>query len=101
MGNTKDKSARVRRKIFKVRRILMHRNSILLNNPRLQAEGFSICRLEGDSCFRHSGGSRNPGGLEVEPKTNLDAGVRRHDELSRRLKARDFTIPDRDVNLLK
>jgi hypothetical protein len=28
---------------------------ILLNNPRLQAEGFSICRLEVDSCFRHSG----------------------------------------------
>ena len=31
--------------------------------------------------------------LEVEPKTNLDAGVRRHDELSLRLKARDFNHP--------
>jgi len=31
--------------------------------------------------------------LELEPKTNLDAGVRRHDELSLRLKARDFNHP--------
>ncbi len=30
-------------------------------------------------------------------KTNLDAGVRRHDELSLRLKARDFNHPDRDI----
>jgi hypothetical protein len=29
-------------------------------------------------------------GLELEPKTDLDTGVRRHDELSLCLKARDF-----------
>jgi hypothetical protein len=31
--------------------------------------------------------------LDREVKTNLDAGVRRHDELSLRLKARDFNHP--------
>jgi hypothetical protein len=35
-------------------------------------------------------------GFELEPKTNLDAGLRRHDELSLRLKATDF-IPERDI----
>ena len=33
-------------------------------------------------------------------KANLDAGVRRHDELSLPLKARDFNIPERDIKLL-
>jgi len=31
---------------------------------------------------------------------HLGAGVRRHDELSLRLKARDFNIPKRDIKLL-
>jgi hypothetical protein len=29
---------------------------------------------------------------------HLDAGVRRHDETSLRLKARDFNHPERDIN---
>jgi hypothetical protein len=38
-----------------LRRQMSHRRANKLNNPSLQAEGFSICRLEVDSCFRHSG----------------------------------------------
>jgi hypothetical protein len=54
-----------------------------LNNPRLEAEGFSVIPAEAGI----------QAVLEVEPKTNLDAGVRRHDEHSLRLKARDFNHP--------
>jgi hypothetical protein len=64
-----------------------------LNNTRLQAEGFSIFRPEVDSCSVIPAEAGIQAVLEVEPKTNLDAGVRRHDELLLRLKAMDFNHP--------
>jgi len=45
-----------------------------MKEPRLQAERFWIRRLEVDSCFRHSGGSRSPGGSE--PWTENEPGCR-------------------------
>jgi hypothetical protein len=33
--------------------------------------------------------------FELDPETNLDTGLRRHDELSLRLKARDFNHLER------
>jgi hypothetical protein len=38
--------------------------------------------------------------FEHELKTNLDAGVRRHDELSPRVKAKDLDDPEREINIL-
>jgi len=42
-----------------------------VNNPRLQAEGVSICRLELDSCFRHSGFIVTPVKTGVHPNPPL------------------------------
>ncbi len=47
------------------------------------------------SLFRHSGGGRNPSDSLNFTEANLDAGLRRHDEISLRLKARDFNHPRR------
>jgi len=35
----------------------------------------------------------------LKPKTNLDAGFRRHDELSLRLKGGISSIPERDIKM--
>ena len=46
-----------------------------LQGPTAPSRGVSICRLEVDSYFRHSGGRRNPGGSGSWTET--ESGCRR------------------------
>jgi len=50
-----------------------------------KAEGFGMRRLESSSCSVFPAEAGIQAGFELAPKTNLDAGVRRHDEASLRL----------------
>ena len=64
-----------------------------LNNPRLQAEGSEFIDWKSTSVSVIPAHAGIQAVFVFGPGANLDAGVRRHDKLSLRLKARDFNLP--------
>jgi hypothetical protein len=64
-----------------------------LNNPRVEAEGFEFVDWTSTLLSVIPAHAGIHAQFELAPRLNLDAGERRHDELSLRLKAWDFSHP--------
>src|SRR6266576_454392 len=90
------------KKTQRVRFLMPLKESIArkIKQPSAITRGIFVgIHLKSTFSFRLSGKSPNPGFAGFHPPPPLDAGLRRHDGTSLRLKKRDFNHPERDINL--